>query len=148
MKYLFDTNVYVALLTEPSLLEELTPLLRRLLPATYLSSVVHFELLRGAHGEIGRARIFRATRSLERTGRVIAPTQDDWVVSGTVQSRIWDEHPSQRAKDLQNDLLIVAAARRIGALVVTENGRDFALIRRYLPHAARSLDALASDLAV
>lgn len=148
MKYLFDTNVYVALLTERSLLEQLTPLLHRLLPATYLSSVVHFELLRGAHGEMGRARVSRATRSLERTGRVIAPTQEDWVVSGTVQSRIWDDHPSQRTKDLQNDLLIVSGARRIGALVVTENGRDFALIRRYLPHAARSLDELASDLAV
>ena len=147
MKYLFDTNVYVALLTERGLIEQVTPLLRRLLPATYLSSVVHFELLRGAHGEMGRARVSRATRSLERTGRVIAPTREDWVVSGTVQSRIWDEHPSQRMKDLQNDLLIVSGARRIGALVVTENVRDFELIRRYLPHAARSFDELASDMA-
>jgi len=147
VKYLFDTNVYVALLTERRLLERLTPLLRRLLPATYLSSVVHFELLRGAHGETGRARVSRATRTLERTGRVIAPTREDWALSGTVQSRIWDEYPSQRAKDLQNDLLIVSGARRIGALVVTENGRDFALIRHYVPHAARSLDELARDLA-
>jgi predicted nucleic acid-binding protein len=148
VKYLFDANVYVALLTERGLLEQRAPLLRRLLPATYLSSVVHFELLRGAHGEMGRARVTRATRALERTGRVIAPTHEDWAVSGTVQSRIWDDHPSQRARDLQNDLLIVSGARRIGALVVTENRRDFELIRRYLPHAARSLDELTSDLAV
>jgi polyphosphate kinase len=39
-------------------------------------------------------------------------------------------------------------ARRIGALVVTENGREFELIRRYLPHAAHSLDELTSGLAV
>ena len=148
MKYLFDTNVYVALLTERDLIEQLTPLLRRILPATWLCSVVQFELLRGAHGQMGRARVTRATRALERTGRVISPTREDWTVSGTVQSRIWDEHPSQRTNDLQNDLLIVSGARRIGALVVTENGRDFELIRRYLPHAARSLDELTRDLAV
>ena len=147
MKYLFDTNVYVALLTERDLIEHVTPLLRRILPATWLSSVVQFELLRGAHGQMGRARVARATRALERTGRVIAPTREEWAASGTVQSRIWDEHPSQRTKDLQNDLLIVSGARRIGALVVTENRRDFELIGRYLPHTARSLDEITSTLA-
>lgn len=105
------------------------------------------ELLQGAKGEMGRARVNRATRSLERVGRVVPPTHDDWITAGTVQGRIWDDEAGLRSKRLLHDILIVCAARRVGAIVITENTGDFDLIRRYLPHRALSMTNVAEALA-
>jgi predicted nucleic acid-binding protein len=103
-------------------------------------------LLQGARGDLGRARVRNATRTLEKTERVVAPTHADWDTSGALQGRIWDEHPSLRTKSLQNDLLLACSARRIGATVVTENLSDFRLIGRQLPHRACSMAMLAVKL--
>ena len=114
-------------------------------PRTYLSSVVRSELLQGAKGELGRARVTRATLHLERAGRVVVPTHADWVSAGTVQGRIWDEHASLRSKRLLQDILIVCTARRIGSIVITENAKDFDLVRKYLPHRALSMSDLSAS---
>jgi predicted nucleic acid-binding protein len=66
-------------------------------------------------------RVSRATRHLERVGRVVAPTHEDWVTAGTVQGRIRDDDIPLRSKRLLHDLLIVCAARRVGAILITEN---------------------------
>ena len=88
----------------------------------------------------------KAVEPLERAGRMITPTHSDWTQAGVSQGRIWDDHPSLRAKTLQNDLLIVCSARRIGAVVITENTVDFDLIRPYVPHRALSMPELARHL--
>lgn len=145
MKYLFDTNVYVALLHDPRFFERHRAMLARLAPRLWLSAVVRFELLRGARGDLGRARASRATRSLEASGRVVAPTHADWARAGHVQGRIWDDRPDLRSKDLQNDILIATGARRVGATVITENTTDFDLIAPHLPHQHATLDDLAES---
>ncbi|MBN8614820.1 MAG: hypothetical protein J0L92_29745, partial [Deltaproteobacteria bacterium] len=48
------------LLCDPAFLLRFGPLLETLAPATFLSSVVVAELLQGARGEPGRARVRRA----------------------------------------------------------------------------------------
>lgn len=143
MKFLLDTNIYFAVIHERGFLDRHRELLRRIGPLTYLSSVVRFELLQGAVGDLGRARVKIATRRLERTGRVHAPTDADWMLAGTIQGKIWDGDPSLRTKSFQNDILIACSARRIGAILITENRRYFDLIRRYLRHAALSIETLA-----
>jgi hypothetical protein len=95
---------------------------------------------------MGRARVNRATRNLERAGRVVSPTHDDWVVAGTVQGRIWDDDASLRSKRLLHDILIVCAVRRVGAILISENVGDFDLIRRYLVHRALSMTEVAQAL--
>ena len=107
MKYLLDTNVYVAALNDPGYLEAHRDTFVRIAPRMFLSSVVRCELLQGAKGELGRARVSRATRQLEHAGRVVAPTHGDWVSAGTVQGRIWDDDGSLRTQRLLNDILIV-----------------------------------------
>jgi predicted nucleic acid-binding protein len=146
VKFLFDTNVYFALLHQRSVLEHHASFVAAVGPRLYLSSIVSYELLQGARGELGRARIRRATRQLERIGRVIAPSHSDWVRAGRVQSRIWDERPDLLKKSLQNDVLIACSAAREGAVVVTSNTEDFALIRRYVVHHAIRLDELGDSL--
>lgn len=146
MNFLLDANIYFAILHDPRFLARHRDELTRIGPRMFLSSVVRAELLQGAKGELGRARVTRATRSLERVGRVIAPTHDDWVTAGTVQGRIWDEDPALRSKRLLHDILIVCAARRVGAIVITENAGDFDLIRRHLEHRAMSMTDVVEAL--
>jgi predicted nucleic acid-binding protein len=79
---------------------------------------------------------------LESVGRVISPTAADWARAGTVQGLLWDGTPRLRDKRLQNDILIAASARSIGARVVTTNRKDFELIARFLPHEILSPESL------
>lgn len=146
MKFLLDTNVYFAAIHEAGYLDRHRSLLLRIGPLTYLSSVVRFELLQGARKYGGRGRVSLATRHLERVGRVVSPTHADWVTAGTVQGRIWNKHRTLRDKRLQNDILIACAARRIGAVIVTDNREDFAVIARFLPHTALSMSQLTAAI--
>lgn len=147
MNFLLDANIYFGAIHDPGFLARHRDVLLRVGPRTFLSSVVRAELLQGAKGELGRARVNRATRNLERAGRVVPPTHDDWVTAGTVQGRIWDDDVSLRSKRVLHDLLIVCAARRVGAIVITENTGDFDLIRRYLAHRALSMSEVVQALA-
>ena len=146
MTYVLDTNVYFHTLHDPAYLARYRSALLQVAPHTFLSSVVRLELVQGARGDVGRARIGKAVEPLERAGRVVAPTHADWTHAGVVQGRVWDDYPSLRSKSLQNDLLIVCTARRIGAIIVTENMADFDAIRPYLPHHALTMEGLASQL--
>jgi predicted nucleic acid-binding protein len=146
MNFLLDANIYFAAIHDATFLARHRDDFLRIGPRTFLSSVVRAELVQGAKGDLGRARVSRATRQLERAGRVVAPTHDDWVHAGTVQGRIWDDDASLRTKRLLHDILIVCAARRIGALLITENTRDFGLIQRYLPHHALTMSELTQAL--
>ena len=132
MKVVFDTNVYFDILADPDFLPTYGDWLRRLAPHTYVSSVVVQELLQGAKGELARRRVRRATASLERVGRVVTPTHEDWARAGAVQGMIWDATPSLRTKNVTADILIASSAARIGAIVVTANVRDFELVARHV----------------
>lgn len=88
MKFLLDANIYFAAIHDASFLAHYRDDFLRIGPRTFLSSVVMAELLQGAKGELGRARINRATQHLERAGRVVPPTHNDWVSAGTVPGRI------------------------------------------------------------
>ena len=146
MNFLFDSNVYFAAIHDEEFLARYRDAFLRVAPRTFLSSVVRAELLQGAKGDAGRARVSRATRQLERAGRVVAPTHDDWVRAGTVQGRIWDGNPSLRTKRLLHDILIVCTLRAVGAILITEKTSDFAVIGRHLPHRALTMQELAEEL--
>lgn len=147
MKVVFDTNIYVALLCDPDTATARRPAIERFAPSTYLSSVVLAELLQGARGEIARARLRKALRSLERSGRLVTPSHAEWVQAAQVQGAIWDRAPSLRTKKLLHDALLACSARRIGATVVTQNVEDFDLIRAHVDHRAITLAGLSETLA-
>jgi predicted nucleic acid-binding protein len=146
VRYLLDTNVYFHTLHDPAYLARYRAALLQVTPQTFLSSVVRLELVQGARGDIARARVGKAVEPLERVGRVLAPTHSDWMQAGVTQGRIWDDHPSSRTKALQNDILIVCTARRIGAIIITENTADFDMIRPYVPHRALTMEEMARQL--
>ena len=68
----------------------------------------------------------------DRLGRVVTPDARAWNLAGDVLGDIRRREPGLRAKivSLWNDALIALSARQIGAVIVTDNVRDFELLRR------------------
>ncbi len=104
-----------------------------LLPATFLASVVAYELYVNAQDSCTRSLIQKFIRPMERTGRVVSPTFDDWIEASAIVTGIENRDRSWRSKlpALLNDILIALCARRIGATLLTYNKDDFQLIHRH-----------------
>ena len=127
----FDTNVYVAALREgvngPAFAR-----MRDRAPRTFLVSVVSAELRAGARDQTGRLAVIELVERFERVGRVVTPDARSWDLAGDVLADIRRREPGLRAKiaSLWNDALIALSARQIGASIVTDNVKDFELLRR------------------
>ena len=80
-------------------------------------------------------------RPMERTGRLVTPTFEDWVEASTVVEAIEEKERGWRSKlpALLNDILIALCARRIGATLLTYNKDAFQLIRRHKDFSLRIL---------
>lgn len=136
----YDTNVYIAAIREGVL----GPTFRTLvgtLPRTYLVSVVSAELRAGATTESARRAVHQFTSWAQRVGRVVTPSATTWERAGDVLSviRMKEHQLRSRIPALWNDLLIALSARQVGAGVVTDNVRDFELLRRYVRFDLTSL---------
>lgn len=108
----------------------------------FLSAVVLQELAAGA-GDGAELRRLGAMRiAAEADGVLLTPDGEDWFQAGKVLNALLRgvrsvRGPRSHAIDkgeqrrLVRDVLIARSARRVGATVVTYNGRDFAKIRRF-----------------
>ncbi|OGQ74376.1 MAG: hypothetical protein A3G40_07720 [Deltaproteobacteria bacterium RIFCSPLOWO2_12_FULL_57_22] len=141
MKYLLDTNVYLGAARSEAERNRFRQTFFPLLPATYLSSVVAYELYVNARDGRTRNLLAEFIRPMERTGRIVNPTFDDWVEAAAIITAIEEKERSWRSKlsALLNDVLISLCARRIGATVLTYNKDDFQLIHRHKDFSLRVL---------
>lgn len=142
MLLLLDTNVYLFAVRSPA---GATFFERRFLPLvfrTYLSSVVVEELYAGALDQAAVRLVDRQVGALERVGRVVNPTFQDWNDAGRLVARITRREPGRKSKiqPMVNDILLALSARRIGADLYTFNRQDFELIRRYAAFSLVILD--------
>ncbi len=117
---------------------------RRFLPLvfqTHLSSIVVEELYAGALDGPAIRLVERYVGALERAGRLVNPTFQEWKEAGRLVAQITRKEPGRKAKVQQmlNDILLALSARRIGAELFTFNRDDFNLIHRYRPFALRVL---------
>lgn len=117
MKYLLDTNVYLDASRSAARRDQFRTTFFPLLPATYLSAVVAYELMVNAADRRTRTSVEDFIRPLERTGRLVTPTFDDWVEASA---------------------LVTAIELRDRGL--TRNRDDFLLIRRHKGFSLRILD--------
>jgi len=142
VKYLLDTTVYIDAARSVSGRARFRAAFFPLLPATFLSAVVAYELRASAADGRTAALVRDFTRPMERTGRVVSPAFDDWMTAADVVSAIRQRDRGWRSKlpALLNDILIALCARRIGALVITHNREDFRLIRRHVGFSVRILE--------
>jgi len=135
-KYVLDTNLYVQAFRSETAAEQLSHYYSSFTPATYLSSVVLHELLVGATSPSKSHDILQSIAlPFQRTGRVITPSAQAWQVAGeAIAQMARREKRDLRSipKSLVNDFLLAASCRESGAMLVTENLKDFALIKRYV----------------
>ena len=143
MKYLLDTNIYLEAFRSEQKKAQFRQTFTSLLPATFLSAVVAYELSVNARDGHTRALIREFILPVQRTGRLVSPTFDDWVEASRIVTAIEDKEKSWRSKlpALLNDILIALCARRIGAVLLTYNRDDFRLIHRQTNFFLRVLEA-------
>lgn len=142
MKYLLDTNVYLGAVRSEEKRAKFRRTFYPLLPATYLSAIVAYELAVNAYDRRTRTLLLEFIRPMQRTGRVVTPAFDDWIMASDVVTAIGEKEKSWRSKlpALLNDILIALSARRIGAILLTYNRDDFRLIRHYADFSLRVLE--------
>jgi predicted nucleic acid-binding protein len=133
VRILLDTSVYLFAMKSEEGAEYFS---RRFLPLTLqtvLSSVEVEELYAGALDAGAIRLVGRYVGALERAGRVVTPTFQDWKEAGKLVARTTIKEPGRKPKVQQmlNDILLVLSARRIGADLFTFKRQDFELIRHH-----------------
>ena len=136
MKYVLDTNLYIRAFRNVAGAEQLKAFYNAFAPVTYLSSVVVHELLVGANTPAKGNEIRKnVVGPLDRTRRVITPSQAAWATSAEAIARMARKTKRDLRtlpKSLIHDYLLAASCREAGATLVTENAADFAEIRQYV----------------
>ena len=137
-KYVVDTNLYARATRDDAWSQALETFFLTFTPEVYLHSVVALEILAGATSPNLQQRTEeRFIRPFERRDRVLTPSHGAWKRAASALARLVRERKvsSERGvtKSLVNDCLIAASARDHGFVLVTDNTRDFAMVRRILP---------------
>jgi predicted nucleic acid-binding protein len=141
-KYVLDTGLYVHATRNDQWNEQLQSFNWSFAPFLYLHSVVAGELLAGALSPaLERLTRQRFIEPFEDTGRVVAPGHEAWKRAGEVVANLVRKKklsPNGVPRSFLNDCLIAASAREHGLVVVTENLRDFELIKSIIPFEVAS----------
>jgi len=146
MKVVLDTNVYVSACRSETRRAHFRTTFFPLLPVTFLTAVVAYELRVNAADRPTQQRVLEFIGPMERSGRCIAPNFTDWTEAAAMVAAIIQRDRSWRSKlpALLNDILIALCARRIGATLFTYNAKDFRLIRRHKDFNLRVLAGSAA----
>ena len=136
-RVVIDTNVYIDWFNKG----RHEAVLFRREAVKYLSAVVLMELLAGAFSAVDRSLVRKVASAFAKVDRIVVPTVKVYEEAGEVLRQLQASHgytvPS--AYGLVNDVLIALSARSIGAVVITQNERDFAAIRAIRPFKFSSL---------
>lgn len=135
-KLVLDTQLFIRGFREPGANQALQEFHRSFAPFEYMSVVVAQELRSGAPAARERQALERYVLNVfERTRRLITPSVRAWHRSGDVLAEMAREEGlevSRVSKAFGNDILLALSCREAGCTLVTDNGRDFTRIRRFV----------------
>lgn len=126
----YDTSIFIAYKPEKP-------------PAGFrMSAVVIQELTTGAADSSEVKRWDTAWRAHEKEGTLLVPTGEDWWLAGKVLNSLLrglksqqggrtPRLPASEKQRIIRDVLIARSARAAGALLITDNLKDFEQIRRF-----------------
>lgn len=107
----------------------------------HLSAIVLMELRAGAFSRADRRLVRHVESAFEKAGRVLAPSRAVFAEAGDVLRRLQERgYRIEVSRSIVNDVLIALSARSIGAIVVTQNERDFKAIQSVRPFELRIVD--------
>lgn len=126
---LVDTNIYIDIFRTGLYGDQLAAINQRFLMRN--SAIVLLELYAGCRTKSEKRNI----EKMERDFEVITPSKENCIETGKVLNQIRNSKrfESRKIEGLVNDTLIVMSARSVGAFVVTNNRKDFELIRKIRP---------------
>ena len=135
-KYVLDTQLFINAFRDATANEALQRFHRAFSPFEQLSVIVAQELRAGVKQPRDRKALERNVLGVyQRASRTITPSADAWHRSGDLLSEMAKQDGLQIArvsKAFANDVLLALSCRESGCVLVTDNERDFARIRRFV----------------
>lgn len=129
-KLILDTNIYIDYLNQNKYQEIV--FISAYPQRIFLSSIVLMELYAGAitHADVGLIDSIR--KPFEKRRMIVAPTSHDYILAGKILAELqhMKGYELKKTFSLTNDVLIALCARRIGAILVTQNRKDFEAIKQ------------------
>ena len=126
LKKLVDTNIFIDRFMNPERLKGL------FLSAglVYLSAVVLMEIKAGAHSKEALKAVQELSNYFKRVERIIVPTLKDYQQAGEIIAKLQESkgYNIRKSSSITNDCLIASSAKNAGAMVYTQNKRDFEAI--------------------
>ena len=145
MKLIFDTNVWIEHLRHDSL-APLLPLLRGKYQLS-MDALVAGELIAGCRSRKERKIVDAVLAPFKRADRIRAATAVDIADAGRALSKLREKGATlSNPAGVLIDATIAVAAARLGALLVSENTRDFEKLATMLPVRWETLSTLSSRL--
>jgi predicted nucleic acid-binding protein len=90
------------------------------------------ELLTGSLYPDQRQKAEAFLHRLDRRGRIVTPTQKEWLRAGRILARYQNRFGHVEPLGHVNDILILLVAERLRAELATENGVHFRIWSRFL----------------
>lgn len=91
----------------------------------WLSAVAVAEMYAGTRSRADSLLLDRFVAVMDRLGRVLTPTSDEWRTAGRLLARKVRLSGPLRPRDHLADVLILVSAARVGGTVLTTNLRHF-----------------------
>lgn len=127
LKKLIDTNIFIDRFSDPNLHKEI--FLSE--GIVYLSSIVLMEIRAGAHTKETIHAYDDLSNYFRRVDRIVVPSLKDFEKAGEVIARLQSikGYDIKKSASITNDCLLAASARSMGAILYTQNKRDFKAIK-------------------
>ncbi len=132
VKLVLDTSIYIPFINQG--IAHPTIEIHQGRPLIYMSAVVMEELYAGAFDVPSVKLLDKMHDTFSSMNRLIIPDAMDWQKTGKVVAQLGQKYGFEEMflSRITNDILIAATARKIGAVVVTNNQKDFLRIREYI----------------
>ncbi len=132
VKVIFDTSIYIPFINQG--IEYPAIELNIGKPIIYMSAVVIEELYAGAFDNASIKLLDRMYDTFEGIGRLAAPAATDWQKAGKIIAKLSQKYgfEGKYLAKIANDVLIALSARQIGAIIVTNNTKDFLRIKEFV----------------
>jgi predicted nucleic acid-binding protein len=132
-RFVLDTNIYIRAARSDEWNGELEAFFASFSPFVYLHSVVATEILAGCTNDLLERRTqVQLIEPFESRGRVITPSHGAWKRAGRLVGTLIGQKrisPNGIQRSFLNDCLLATSAREHGYTLITDNTRDFDLIR-------------------
>ena len=126
IKKLIDTNIFIDRFLNPDLYKNIFLSEGQI----YLSSIVLMELRAGAHTKEAIKAVNELKNFFKRLNRIITPTLKDYDRAGEAIAKLQSMkgYTIKKCASITNDCLIATPAKGFGAILYTQNMKDFQAI--------------------